>query len=603
MRKSTLMLFVRVILQAGALLGALLIVVSLLPYETLASLLNKLAADGKLDSFTQAGYQAFSRWSLLVGIVLIVLECTLLIWWTCTREHVGKLIFRLRNFNRLLRRDAPVLFRDFSPALMSNSDIWLVCGLVLLALVVRLANLFIPIEFDEAYTYNAFASRSLWHTITDYHMPNNHVLSTIFINIVVHLVGNQLWMLRVPSLVVGVFMIPVCYLLARRLYGKDAAALGSLFVAVFPVIVKFSVLARGYILISLCTVMIFLLGDYVRENKNRLAWLLLIVFSALGLYTIPIMLYSFGALYVWLFLAWLFGDTATYRTRFDFLKYWLAGGVTTTFLTIALYLPIFLNKSNPLAKNQFLTPVGWDAYSSLIWLKLKDTWLDWTSPIPGWMVSIGVFGLLLSLMLHHKIARQKIPTQAAFFVWMVGFIVLRRPIMEVRMWTFLAAPLLIWSAGGLMGALKMLLGHLNVKWQPSPIYSNVILVFVLVLSVSTLRTIPERWAQKGNIENAVLYLKSHLKAGDLVAASTAFRPQLQYYFVIYEIPSTYLRSSGTFDRAFVLVRSVARSANAGDTLEMVAPRTAVNVPAIDMATAKVVQQYEDLTLYESYPYP
>jgi hypothetical protein len=73
--------------------------------------------------------------------------------------------------------------------------------------------------------------------------------------------------------------------------------------------------------------------------------------------------------------------------------------------------------------------------------------------------------------------------------------------------------------------------------------------------------------------------------------------------VVYDIPSTYMRRSGTFERAFVLVRSVGGSANAGDTLELVAPRTASDVPAIDVATAKIVQQYEDLTLYESYPYP
>jgi 4-amino-4-deoxy-L-arabinose transferase-like glycosyltransferase len=410
-------------------------------------------------------------------------------------------------------------------------------------------------------------------------------------------------MMRLPSLVAGVLMIPACYLLARRLYGKDAAVLSALLVAVFPVIVRYSVLARGYITISLFTVLIFLLGDYVRENKNRLAWLLLIVFSALGLYTIPIMLYSVGALHVWLFMVCLFGDFASYRTRVDFMRYWLASGVATTFLTTVLYLPIFLNRSNPLAKNQFLTPVEWALYPSVLWQRLTETWVDWTSSIPGWMIVLGVFGLFLSLVLHHKIARQKVPTQIAFFIWVAGFIILRRPIMEMRMWTFLAAPLLIWSAGGLIGSLKLLAGQLNIKWQLSQLASNMILVFVLVLGVLTIRTIPQRWQQKSNIENTVLYLKSHLKEGDMVASSIGFRPQLQYYFVVYDIPSVYLHPSGSFERAFVVVRSVGWSANAGDTLEATAPRNASGSPAINVATAKVLQQYEDLTLYEGYPYP
>lgn len=603
MKKQTLILFVHFMLIINILLGVLLVGVAFISYDVLASLLNRIAIDGRLDFFTKARYQIVSGFIRPIGISLIIIAGILLNWWPTVRENISMLFSRLSSFKYLLGRDAKILIKDFSPAGKDQGDLTLISGIMFLAVAMRLANLFIPLEFDEAYTYNAFASWSLWHTISDYHMPNNHVFLTIFINILVHLFGNQQWLLRLPSFVFGILMIPACYLLAKRLYGKEAAILSTLFVAVFPVIVKFSVLARGYIIVSFCTVMIFLLGDYVRENKNRMAWLMLVGFSAMGFFTIPIMLYSFGALFVWLFLVLIFNDITSYRTKVDFIKYLLAGGVASVLLTIALYLPIFLNKSNPLDKNQFLTPLGWDVYPVVIWLKLKETWVDWTALIPGWMTFFGVLGLILSIALHNKIAKQKIPTQIPCFIWIVGFIIIRRPIMEVRMWTFLAAPLLIWSAGGLVGMVKLAFGYLDVKRQPARVFSNVILAFVLVLGMWSLWTIPERWKQRGSVENTVIYLKSHLREGDVVATSNAFKPQLKYYFLIYNIPLTYMRRTGPFDRVFVLVRSVNGSAEAGDTLELVAPRSTSDLPAINLATAQVMQQYEDITLYEGYPYP
>ena len=48
--------------------------------------------------------------------------------------------------------------------------------------------------------------------------------------------------------------------------------MSSILVAVFPTLVKFSVFARGYIIVALITLLLFTLGDYVRVAKNRFAF-------------------------------------------------------------------------------------------------------------------------------------------------------------------------------------------------------------------------------------------------------------------------------------------------------------------------------------------
>ncbi len=100
------------------------------------------------------------------------------------------------------------------------------------------------------------------------------------------------------------------------------------------------------------------------------------------------------------------------------------------------------------------------------------------------------------------------------------------------------------------------------------------------------------------MENATIYLKDYVQQGDLVTASTAHLPALRYYFNYYDMPPGYIRQSGKFQRAFVLVDE-----QKSETLNSVAPKIGFDLPAIDMDTAKVLVQFEDLTVYECYPAP
>lgn len=517
--------------------GLLLIWASFQPFETISPLVNLLAADGNLESFTS---QRFAMLALPVGLLgggLCLLSMLALVYWQKAASLARGIAANSQQGWRALWQDRKAFCADLRWQAQPLLDRLAMLGITLLAILPRLANLNASISHDEAYTYNAFASGSLWTTISDYHLPNNHILLSLLINLTAKLLGNQPWTLRIPSLLAGVAMIPVVYLVARRLYSRETAILAAGMTAVFPKLIEYSSAARGYILLELISLALLGLADYARMTKNRFAWTLLAVFSALGFFTIPIMLFPFGAIFLWLFLSALVADVGdAYASRFDFLKDWFWSGMGAAALTLLLYAPILLKDAGLLLSNRFVRPLVWEGYPFLILERLLDTWRQWTANIPEWLVLVGVIGLAFSLVLHWWIARHKVPAQAAFVLWIVAVLAVKRPNAEPKVWSFLMAFLLMWAAAGIVELLKKL-----PFLARGTVFSKALLAsmlgLLLVNNALVAPTIPQRWNDKGGLEIAVEYLDAQLQEGDLVIVGVTYAPQFYYLFNLYDIPT------------------------------------------------------------------
>jgi hypothetical protein len=590
----------QIILTGTLLVGLLLFWASFQSFETLASLLNKLASDGELETFTLSLYQTLKLPFAGIGFILSIASGTMLFHWEKTKSWLQTFPAQAKHFFSMLVKDSLSFVKDAKAGIASQGrfiNMALLAGMFV-ALVLRLANLNIPLGHDEAYMYNAFASRSFWHIVTNYHLPNNHVFLSLIIKVVTGLLGNHVWTLRLPTILAGVLMVPAAYLFAKRFYSTETALLSSMLVAVFPILVQYSVLARGYVMIGLITLLSFTLGDYVRTHENRFAWLLIVILSALGFYTIPIMLFPFGALYIWLFVSWALDDIPSYAPKSNFLKYWVGSGISAALITIILYAPIIVYSFDRFFGNGFIAPLEWDVFPITIWTRLRNTWIDWTTFIPLWIVLLGILGLLVSLIFHKKFSGGKFPPQLAFIIWIATLLFVRRPDMLPRFWLFLAAPLLVWSAAGVVEPLRRIPLKIGKDWNPAQVSIAVIFAFVLTQSFVILPSLPTQLRQKDDMENAAIFLKAHVYQSDLVTASTARLPALRYYFNYYDIPSGSIRQSGKFQRAFVIV-----DRQKGETLDVVAPKMGFDIPVVDMDSAKVLVQFEYLTVYECYPAP
>ena len=325
---------------AFALPGLALLLLALLPFSTLKPVADALAKDGSMQSFTLPVQQSL-RWLAgpLGGFLLAIAVFSL----TAQQTMQGWLDNLLGWLNQ-----GTVSFKSNTRQLIDyyihvESDRRYLLGLLAitaLGAASRILFLSLPIRYDEAYTFIAFAMRPLNFIVSNYHLPNNHVFHTILVYLTYHLFGDQLWSIRLPALLAGILIIPATYLVARLFYGRSTALFSAGLVAASSELIDFSTNARGYTLVCLFWLLLLALAFYLKDHRNWVGWGLFILLSALGFYTIPIMLYPFGAVMAWLFLSMLLKDTGQEYGR-SFIFYLLAAGAVASLLTILLYTPIF----------------------------------------------------------------------------------------------------------------------------------------------------------------------------------------------------------------------------------------------------------------------
>jgi hypothetical protein len=82
-----------------------------------------------------------------------------------------------------------------------------------------------PVRYDEAYTFLHFASKPFSDAVSNYFVPNNHLLNTVSIRVFHLLLGTAPWIIRLPAFIAGILLIPACYLMARVHYGKEVGLL------------------------------------------------------------------------------------------------------------------------------------------------------------------------------------------------------------------------------------------------------------------------------------------------------------------------------------------------------------------------------------------
>jgi hypothetical protein len=427
-----------VVCVLGAVLTAAL---SLVPYEHLKDHVDAFTVDRDAD-VSRTEFDAIV-WRLRIVAVGLGLLAVALVAFAVTIDRVVGEVGRSWWSNT---RRAPSLLLSWA-AREPRATVLAGAAIVVAAVVVRGAYLDVPMRYDEATTYNNFVSKPLYVALANYATPNNHLLHTFLAKVSVSLFGNEPWAVRLPALVAGIALVPATFALTRVLYGRIAALLAAALVAASSTLVEYSTNARGYTIVALATVLVFIAATRVLERDSIGAWAVVAVVGALGLYAVPIMVYPLGGVLAWILVsAWLAG-----RPIRPVLKRLGGAALVVTVLTLVLYAPVYAASGvRSVTANEFVEPRSLGTLLELVPGHVSDTVGTWTRDLPL-VASIALgLGLLVGLVATPWISRFRVPVLLAVAAWAVTVLALQRVVPYTRVWLFLV-PLVAATTAGFYG--------------------------------------------------------------------------------------------------------------------------------------------------------
>ncbi len=439
-----------------------------------------------------------------------------------------------------------------------SERVWLI-GLALVVLIgtlMRLLYIHQPMRADEAGTYIDFLRRPLLAAISWYPYPNNHLFYTLLEWLAVRLFGNAPWVIRLVALSAGIALIPATYAVGRALYDASVGLLAAAFVAASEHLIEYSTNGRGYTLLTLETLALVWLANRLRQRRNTRDSLLYALIGALGFYTIPIMVYPFGAITLWLGLSILAEQRGGQRLKALgdlILTVALAGG-----LTLLLYLPVFLGSGvAAVTSNSTLTRIPFETFAANGFELLRITWSLWTRDIPLPLLWLLIGGAVVSIVAYPRLSRGLIPLPVVLIVWTEAVYIVQRAVPYARVFMYALPLALIFACAGLLHVLKLVRWQRWRGWQIATTAAAILLAIGIAVAAVQ--------------EKAVLFSTQTGVAPDSAALADAVGPQLQagnallvsdrpinilrYYFLRggYDVNAITLRPHSPPARVYVMV--------------------------------------------------
>ena len=388
---------------------------------------------------------------------------------------------RLRTLRPILRRD----WRELRARIVISVRRvtiaeWIAIGAItVLAIAIRWAPLFQPMRYDEAATWIDYASQPLAKSLSDYRFPNNHLFHTLLVHIAAALFGSEPWVLRLPAFIAGVLVVPLTWAAGRALYSPSAGLISGALAATSASLTLYSTSARGYTLLCCLTLLIVLVAARLPRRENTAAWAEIAVLGALGIWTIPIMLYPLTGIALWLWAEARAGDTVigprAMAARLQWTTLAMACGVAL------LYLPVIARSGIALVVgNRFVRPQSRASFFAGLPEFYRSVWSDWTRGWPWWLGVLVAAGVVAATILRGSRARRSVSLAGAAIVAATLLLLLTGRIPYVRVWLYLLPLVLIAAGGGLAHLWRRLARALPALQRPGVRVSLLVVVLLLV---------------------------------------------------------------------------------------------------------------------------
>lgn len=585
--------------------GVIFLAIAGLPYTNLKSLVDSLATDGQVESFTLGRYQQLRPLAAVLGMALLLAGGAALLRPRKSQQLLGKALAWLGAIIRRLGRDCLILFQDLRGYFSDRLFTIALAAITLAGAAVRYTFLALPVRYDEAYTFVVFAMRPLQFILSDYHVPNNHIFHTLLVRGAYLLFGAELWSLRLPVFIAGVLLIPLVYLAGRIFFERHTALLAAALTAGSSILIEYSANGRGYMLICLFSILLLILAAYLKSRPNLAAWALFVITAALGFYTVPIFLYPFGMVAGWLITSILLGDAT--GKRWPVMRSLIIACALAACLTLLLYLPVIQNAGfAALTGNRFVSSVDQAIFIESILGRARTSWSEWQRDLPGITGAAMLLGLGIATIFNHRLSTQRVPFLLPAAAWILLILAIQQVTPWPRVWLFLLPFVLIWTAGGLVGLARLLMPRREAHSTdssrsrlPAWLYAGAIFCLAVVLSLRVYQVQVPLQNSQHNEQALAEFLKGFLEPGDVVAAAIPVNYPLRYYFVLNQIPLDVFFDKAKdiqFQRAVVVV-----DRGQGQTLEQVLTLTRLDEALEPLDTPQPVHQERSARVYVFQP--
>ena len=293
-------------------------------------------------------------------------------------------------------------------------------------------------------------------------------------------------------------------------------------------------------LVAIFTVLMLIFANRVREKKDWASWSLFILVTVLNFYTVPIALYSFGIIGLWLLVSAIRGEIAAdYGGFWRFFRYLLNYGAISAALTLLLYSPIFLFGTgwNSFFNNPFVASLGWSDFLQTLGARLGETLKEWQFNVPIWFSILLALGIVLSVVFHRNSKSGKTSLQVCTLIALIVIFAIQRPNPWARIWVFIVPLLLGWAAAGWFLFIEWILRKKKYKEIAQKLLMSALLIVIISMSMINIsKNLQYYKGEMGQEETVTLALKPILKPDDVVLTSTSFAPAFWYYFDLHGMP-------------------------------------------------------------------
>jgi hypothetical protein len=192
----------------------------------------------------------------------------------------------------------------------------------------------VPVSYDEAVSYIDFVSKGPLVISSLYHTTNNHILSNMLSYISCLIFPDGETGQRLPLLIIFLVNCFLVFGLLKRFLKPYPALIGLAFFTASTPVYLYSFMARGYSLVILFVLVCLLAMQQLLLSPAKRYWVIFLVSSVLGMYSMPVIAYFVPAAYIYLFVFFVSNNKKQLIAL-------ITTGASSLLVVILLYTPVF----------------------------------------------------------------------------------------------------------------------------------------------------------------------------------------------------------------------------------------------------------------------